>query len=219
MITSRDAKSACFQGSRTSCDVIIYGFFGPNFGQKRSHHVVCAFLLIFACRKEGVRKETPQSFRKLPRLAIPPACYRSLSGPSGPKCPRSVPKSVPESEGCPGECPTGCSRGPSGPGSGVSKKCPESVPGVSKRCPGHSRDTLGDTPGTLRARRARETPVTAGRQDRNPRLPRVSPIGSSPARSFPGAALTVDLKILRAVQQFPGNLPDFLRSFPGPPQK
>ena len=69
-------------------------------------------------------------------------------------------------------------------GSGVSKKCPESVPGVSKRCPGHSGDTLGtlfghsgfwgptgpkntprDTLGTLRARRARETPV-AGRQVR-----------------------------------------------------
>ena len=77
------------------------------------------------------------------------------------------------------------------PGSGVSKKCPESVPGVSKRCPGHPRDTfwalqspgpkgprrhplghssdtpvfgdtLGDTLGTLWARRARETPV-AGR--------------------------------------------------------
>ena len=60
------------------------------------------------------------------------------------------------------------------PGSGVSKKCPESVPGVSKRCSGHSGDTLGtlfghsgargprDTPGTLRARRARKTPV-AGR--------------------------------------------------------
>ena len=71
------------------------------------------------------------------------------------------------------ECPSGClwhSR--------VSKKCPESVPRVSKRCPGHFGDTLGtlfghsgargpkgtgdtprDTPGTLRARRARETPV------------------------------------------------------------
>ena len=49
-------------------------------------------------------------------VAIPPACYRSLSGPSGPKCPRSVPESVPENGGCPRECPTGCPRGPSGPG-------------------------------------------------------------------------------------------------------
>ena len=29
------------------------------------------------------------------------------------------------------------------PGSGVSEKCPDSVLGVSKRCPGHSGDTLG----------------------------------------------------------------------------
>ena len=30
-----------------------------------------------------------------------PACYRSLSGSSGPKCPQSVLKSVPENGGCP----------------------------------------------------------------------------------------------------------------------
>ena len=66
------------------------------------------------------------------------------------------------------ECPSGCLRG-----SRVSKQWPESVPGVSKRCPGHSgghsgaqgakgpRDTPKDTLGTLRARRARETPVAA----------------------------------------------------------
>ena len=40
MITSRDAKSACFKGSRTSCREIIFGIFGANFGQKRSHHVM-----------------------------------------------------------------------------------------------------------------------------------------------------------------------------------
>ena len=106
----------------------------------------------------------------LPRFATPPTCYRSLSGP---KCPESVFRGV-----------SGALRAP---GSGVSKKCPESVPGVSKRCPGHSVDTLGtlfghsgargpkgprdtpkDTLGTLRARRARETPV-AGRGGCNPR--------------------------------------------------
>ena len=32
IITSRDAKSACFKGSGTSCDVIIFGIFGPFFG-------------------------------------------------------------------------------------------------------------------------------------------------------------------------------------------
>ena len=85
---------------------------------------------------------------------------------------------------CPGSVPRGVSGALQTPGSGVSKKYPESVPGVSKRCPGHSGDTLGtlfghcggrgpkgprdtprDTPGTLRARRARETPV-AGREAR-----------------------------------------------------
>ena len=40
IITSRDAKSACFQGSRTSCREIMFGLFRANFGQKRSHHVM-----------------------------------------------------------------------------------------------------------------------------------------------------------------------------------
>ena len=50
-------------------------------------------------------------------LQHPPACYRSLSGPSGPKCSGSVPQGV-----------FGALRAP---GSGVSKKCPRSVPRVS----------------------------------------------------------------------------------------
>ena len=36
MITSRDAESTCFKGSRTSCDVIIFRIFWPNFSRKRS---------------------------------------------------------------------------------------------------------------------------------------------------------------------------------------
>ena len=32
----------CFKGSRASCDVIIFGIFGPNFGKKISHHVMDA---------------------------------------------------------------------------------------------------------------------------------------------------------------------------------
>ena len=72
----------------------------------------------------------------------PPACYRSLSGPSGPKCPRSVPESVPENGGCPRECPTGCPRGPSGPGL-------RSVQKVSRECPGTLSGHFLDTPGTL----------------------------------------------------------------------
>ena len=42
IITSRDAKSASFKGSRTSCREIIFGIFWPDFGRKRSHHVMDA---------------------------------------------------------------------------------------------------------------------------------------------------------------------------------
>ena len=38
IITSRDARSACFQGSQTSCAEIISVVFLPKFGRKRSHH-------------------------------------------------------------------------------------------------------------------------------------------------------------------------------------
>ena len=45
------------------------------------------------------------------------------------------------------------------PGSRVSKRCPESVPGVSKRCAGHSGDTLGTPFGHSGARGGpRDTP-------------------------------------------------------------
>ena len=46
IITSRDAESACFKGSRTSCREIIFGILSQKFGQKRSHHVMDA-----SCRK------------------------------------------------------------------------------------------------------------------------------------------------------------------------
>ena len=42
IITSRDAESTCSKGSRTSCDVKMFGIFWPNFGRKRSHHVMDA---------------------------------------------------------------------------------------------------------------------------------------------------------------------------------
>ena len=61
------------------------------------------------------------------KFPTPPACYRSLSGPSGPKCPRSVPRGV-----------FGALRAP---GSGVSKKCPESVPDTLGTLSGHLLDT------------------------------------------------------------------------------
>ena len=40
IITSRDAESTCFKGSRTSRDVINVRIFLPHFGRKRSHHVM-----------------------------------------------------------------------------------------------------------------------------------------------------------------------------------
>ena len=61
-------------------------------------------------------------YRSRSDLATPPTCYRSLSGPK-----------------CPGSVPLGVSGALRAPDSGVSKKCPESVPGVSKCVP----DTLG----------------------------------------------------------------------------
>ena len=42
IIRSRHAESTCFKGSRTSCDVTMFGFFANIFGQKRSHHVMDA---------------------------------------------------------------------------------------------------------------------------------------------------------------------------------
>ena len=47
IITLCDARSACFKGSRTSCRETIFGIWGANFGQKRSHHVMDV-----SCRKE-----------------------------------------------------------------------------------------------------------------------------------------------------------------------
>ena len=38
IITSRDAQSACFQGSQASCTEIISGVFLPKFDRKISHH-------------------------------------------------------------------------------------------------------------------------------------------------------------------------------------
>ena len=69
-------------------------------------------------------------------FANSPASYRSLSGPSGPKCSGTVPEMSPKTRGVRRSVARGVSGILRAPGSGVSKKCPESVPGVSKRCPG-----------------------------------------------------------------------------------
>ena len=55
IITSRDAESTCFKGSRTSCDVIIFRNVWPNFGRKRSHHVVDA-----SCRFFGLQRDAEE---------------------------------------------------------------------------------------------------------------------------------------------------------------
>ena len=60
-------------------------------------------------------------------------------GPFGPECPGECPRQCPRKRGCLTECRTGCFRAPS---SGVSKKWPESVSGVSKK-------GVPDTPATL----------------------------------------------------------------------
>ena len=56
-ITSRDAESTCFKGSRMSCREIIFGIFWPNFGRKRSHHVMDASCRFRFSPKIVVRKE------------------------------------------------------------------------------------------------------------------------------------------------------------------
>ena len=71
--------------------------------------------------------------------------------------PRMSPRVSPKTGGCPRECPTGVSGSLRAPRSGVSKKCPESVPGVWNRCPGHSGDALGTLFGHSGARGAKGT--------------------------------------------------------------
>ena len=113
------------------------------------------------------------------RIAIPPACPRKGGvsegvsdgvspgpfGPRAPECPKRVPRVSPE---CPGHLfdTPGTRFGHSG---ARSPKGPGTPRRTLPRTPPIFGDTLGDTPGTLRARRAQETPV-AGRQDRKLRI-------------------------------------------------
>ena len=76
-------------------------------------------------------------------VANPPTCYRSLSGPSGPKCPESVPEGVPENGGVGGSVRRGVPGGPRLRSvQKVSRECPRSVKKVSGTLRGHSRDTF-----------------------------------------------------------------------------
>ena len=74
--------------------------------------------------KEGKWAQTKERTRVQQRLATPPACDRSLSGPSGEKCSGSVPRGV---FGAP--------------------ECPKSVPGVSRECPRSVRTPFGTLSG------------------------------------------------------------------------
>ena len=126
-------------------------FFSPPSGHGRlrlrvmhgcPHRNACFFVLqdfeglaeVFAPgRPPGYPCGRPRDIRPQ-NFANPPACYRSLSGPSGPKCPGSVPQGV---------------LGPnlSGPGlrsvQKVSRECPRSVLDTFLTLRGHSQDTFG----------------------------------------------------------------------------
>ena len=121
--------------------------------------------------KNSRRSKIGQNFNLMTQQI--PACCRSLSGPSGPKRTRECPRKWGVSEGVSdgmSPCPKSVPRVPPG----VSKRCLD-TPGTLSghpvgHCLGHPpfRGHSRDTPGTLRARRARETPV-AGRRDRKNR--------------------------------------------------
>ena len=93
-------------------------------------------------------------------VATPPACYRSLSGPSGPKCPGSVPRGV-----------SGALRAP---GSGVSKKCRRECPRSVKKVSGHSGDTLGTLWGHFLTLRRTNSTLRHSRDTSGPKGPRDS---------------------------------------------
>ena len=67
IITSRDAKSACFKGS---CREIIFGIFWPNFGQKRSHHVMDASCREYSNVKKSLNQGIPEILAGDPKMAF-----------------------------------------------------------------------------------------------------------------------------------------------------
>ena len=85
----------------------------------------------------GWRSENPWSCRFLltahlsdPSIETSPT-PQEASGPSGPKCPGECPRECPPKSGCPRECRGSVSGDLRAPGPRVSKRCPESVYGVS----------------------------------------------------------------------------------------
>ena len=83
---------------------------------------------------------TTMGLKMITHIAAPPACYKGLSGPSGPKCLRECPENRGVSESVPWSVSEAL-RAP-GPGSGVSKKCPESVWETFSTLRGHFWDAF-----------------------------------------------------------------------------
>ena len=120
----------------------------------------------------------------------------------GPKCPGSVPRGV-----------SGALRAPA---SGASKKCPQSVPRVSKRCP--------DTPGTLSghflapeagARRAPETPRETLPDTSGPKGPRDSCLETNLASHWEGVRLPRASGSPRTSPEVPRTSLEVFGDFPG----
>ena len=93
----------------------------------------------------------------------PPGLLQESLGLSGPKCPKSVPRVSPDCQKSPPHTPGTLS----GHFVDTSERgARDTPPRTLSRTPPVFGDTLGDTPETLRARRARET-LVAGRGVRN----------------------------------------------------
>ena len=106
---------------------------------------------------------------------VAPGPLREFLGPFRAEVTREVSPRVFPKRGC-CECLEGCLRAPSGPGLGSVQKCPESVRGVPKRCPGHSEPHFLDIPNG--AGRAPQTPLRT--------LLRTLPFSGTLSRTFPG---------------------------------
>ena len=72
IITSRDAKSACFKGSRTSCREIIFGIFWPKFWpEKITSRDGCFLPIRFAIVAPSYRECRAQNAEKSLKKVVP----------------------------------------------------------------------------------------------------------------------------------------------------
>ena len=104
--------------------------------------------------------------RVSPKTGVQGSVRRGVCGPFGPRapeCPKSVPRVSPE---CPGhlfDTPRTLSGHFSDTPETGARRALQTPRRTLPRAPPVFGDTLGDTPGALRARRARETPVPGRR--------------------------------------------------------